>query len=141
MGTYVLHFDGGCSPNPGGLMTFGWHLDTEAGRPVARGRGRLPEADGTLRTNNVAEMRALLKGLRWVNAAKRPIDQLIVQGDSQIAVFIASREWKARKPHLKKIAREIWAEVRNFQKDVVFQWVPRRMNQKADNLARAARRK
>ena len=52
----TLHFDGGCAVNPGGRMTFGWHVDDdESGERVAEWGGVVYGYPTEERTNNTAE--------------------------------------------------------------------------------------
>lgn len=139
---WVLHFDGGCWPNPGGRMAIGWHLDDENGDRVAEYGGHIPpvrSGGSEWASNNVAEFEALLAGLRWVAAARwASVGRLVVRGDSQLVVEVAGGNWQARKPHLAPLAeacRSIVVQLREAGVDVELEWVPRAENAEADALA------
>ena len=130
----VLYFDGSCEPNPGGRMGYGWVIEDEFGRRKARGRGVFRHKTPT---NNVAELGAMLAGLRAVY--KRfcgEVKLLTVRGDSQLAVNVVSGRWRAKKPHLKLLKADCQRQVALVRAEsVVFEWIPRRLNSEADALA------
>lgn len=133
----TMHFDGGIWPNPGGEPQYGWHVDTADGVRVADGRGKLVGLPIEQRTNNTAEFAGLRAGLQWVAAFRlAPIDRLSVFGDSQLVVEIVAGRWKAKKPHLLKLAIECKMliedlDVGHFE----IGWKPREQNAEADRLA------
>lgn len=137
----LLHFDGGCTRNPGGTMTYGFHLDTTDGRCLANGRGRVDGYVEAERTNNTAEFHGLLNGLAAVVSNAKPGQTVEVRGDSQLVVNVASGEWSAKKPHLAKLAVDVRGVVDNLRRmgvSVSFAWVERRFNKRADQLAASA---
>lgn len=140
----ILSFDGGCWPNPGGTPTYGWHLDTSAGLRVAEGNGSLPNLPPEARTNNTAELAAMLAGLRWLAAQPEArANVLTVRGDSRFALDVAAGRWRVKKPHLTELLaaiRAVMLLVTAFTGHVEFAWTPRAGNAKADALAGAARR-
>jgi ribonuclease HI len=133
----VLHFDGSCDPNPGGIPSYGWHLDTVEGERVAQGSGALTYLPVEQRTNNTAEFAALRAGLTWIAALQFvPVDRLVVVGDSQLVVQVISGKWKAKKPHLWELAADCrhlieQLDVGHFE----IKWVRREFNAEADRLA------
>lgn len=139
---WVLHFDGGCWPNPGGRMAIGWHIDTADGDRVAEHGGPIdPVHNGGLvwASNNVAEFAALRSALLWVSMVKwTAISRLLICGDSQLVVEIASENWKPRKPHLTALGGDclhMIHRLRDSGVDVVLEWIPREQNAEADDLA------
>ena len=136
---WILHFDGGCFPNPGGAVRYGWHLDTGDGDPIAQGAGAVPGLPAAERTNNSAEFHALLFGLRAALAAEFESPTCLeIVGDSQVAVRAASGRYKMSAPHLRRLADQIRAEIQEIRAagvEVLFTWVPRKQNARADALA------
>lgn len=136
----TMHFDGGCWPNPGGPMNYGWHCETDTGEMLANSRGEIDGHPPEHHTNNVAEYEALFAGLQWLAAFKwAPIDTLTIRGDSQLVVKTINREWNCRKPHLAVLRDACLHELKQIDAgDIVIEWVPRELNAKADALAGSA---
>lgn len=136
--TMTLHFDGACTVNPGGVMTFGWHLDTTDGRRVAEGSGPINGYPREERSCNTAEFEAALAGLEWVSQFRLlPIDVLRVVGDSQLVINVLSRSWKAKKSHLRALAERCRLAVEEIDAGhIEYQWVPRERNGEADRLSK-----
>lgn len=136
---WILHFDGGIHPNPGGVPRFGFHLDSEDGDPIAHGSGRVADCEECERTNNSAELFALLFALRAALAAEfETPDEILVRGDSKLVIQAASGRWQLKAPHLRRLTALILAEVDAIRRHgvrVSFKWVPRKKNAKADALA------
>lgn len=142
----VIHFDGGCWPNPGGKARYAWTLDYhEVGddrnpTPVARGSGEVK--DGKVKTNNVAEYGGLRAALQWVGRLEGYIlDRLIIRGDSQIVINCVQHERAhATKPHLAVLhrqCRELLDALAEKGWFVELEWIPREQNAEADALAGA----
>lgn len=133
----VLHFDGSCHPNPGGIPRYGWHLDTTDGLRVADGSGAMTDRPPEQRTNNTAEFAALRAGLAWVASCRfATIDRLVVRGDSRLVVEVVNGRWKAKKRHLVELAADCRHLIGNL--DVghfELAWVPRDENAVADLIA------
>lgn len=137
----LLHFDGGCSPNPGGVMTYGFHLEEADGHSVGDGYGRVDGHPTDERTNNTAEFHALLNGLAAVAVHAKTGHTVEVRGDSRLVINIALGLWNARKPHLAKLARDVRGVLENFRQGgitVSLVWVDRKHNRRADALAASA---
>lgn len=133
----VLCFDGGCWPNPGGVPTYGWHLDTRDGVGVAEGRGVARGLVPEQRTNNTAELLALYAGLSWVAGCRvLHVDRLIVYGDSQLAVNLFNGTWRAKKPWLADLTRDCQEVAASLDAGhLEAMWHPREHNRRADALA------
>ncbi|MFC7510757.1 reverse transcriptase-like protein [Streptomyces thermocarboxydus] len=108
------------------------------GRGERRGDGEtLAEAAEYIgvTTNNVAEYRGLLAGLR----AARELDpdaRVHVRMDSKLVIEQMSGRWKIKHPAMKPLAAEA-ATV--FPPDrVTYEWIPRERNAHADRLANEA---
>ena len=140
---WILHFDGGCWPNPGGVPRYGWHLDAGNGDRIAEGAGEVDGCEPAERTNNTAEFCGLLAGLRGALAADHETPAALhVLGDSRLALGAGAGRFRMQKPHLKLLAAQIHHEVaavRAAGVRVEFHWVPRRKNARADALAGEAR--
>ncbi|HEX5656563.1 MAG TPA: ribonuclease H [Polyangiales bacterium] len=124
----VAYTDGACSGNPGpaGLGV----VLTEHGT-----RRELSEYLG-IGTNNVAELTAILRALEAVGRSSEPMQ---VHTDSQYAIGVLSKGWKA-KANVQLIA-DIKERMRNFPRlSLVYvkghAGIP--LNERADELARAA---
>jgi ribonuclease HI len=135
----VLSFDGSCVRNPGGPGGWGWRLCHRSnGELVACDEGRLAASPDM--TNNVAEFLGLIEGLRHVAVNHRDASVLQVRGDSKLVVEIMSRNWRAKKPHLKQLAHEAgrWVSEIGWER-VSFRWVPREQNAECDALSKGVR--
>ncbi|HLT11582.1 MAG TPA: bifunctional RNase H/acid phosphatase [Micromonosporaceae bacterium] len=86
-------------------------------------------------TNNVAEYRGLIAGLRA--AADLGAVEVDVRMDSKLVVEQMSGRWQIKHPGLRPLAAEAAALIRRFD-TVRFTWVPRDRNRRADALANAA---
>lgn len=100
------------------------------GEPV----GEIAERIG-ITTNNVAEYKALLRGLE--EAAALGATTVHVQSDSELLVRQLLGEYKVRHEALIPLHREALARLRRFDHVHVFH-VPRARNAAADDLANRA---
>ncbi len=133
-----LNFDGACWPNPGGLPTFGWHIDNDAGEHVAHGKGTCPRTNPAHRTNNTAEWAGLRAGLLWLQGYSKPIDALHIRGDSQLVIYQLTGRMRTSKPHLVELrdeCRKILDTIEAAHIEVT--WIPREENAEADRLSKS----
>jgi ribonuclease HI len=124
-----LSTDGGARGNPG-PAAFAYVLEAEDGTVVAA-HG---EAIGVA-TNNVAEYRALVEGLR--KAAELHVDELEVVSDSELLVHQMRGEYKVKKDTL----RVLWEEAGELAErigKVRYTAVRREHNELADRLVNEA---
>ena len=124
-----LSTDGGARGNPG-PAAYGYVLETEDGTVLAA-HG---EAIGVA-TNNVAEYRALVEGLR--KAVEVGVDELEVVSDSELLVHQMRGEWKIKKDTL----RVLWEEAQDIAAGigkVRYTAVRREHNELADRLVNEA---
>ncbi|TML14371.1 MAG: reverse transcriptase-like protein [Actinobacteria bacterium] len=124
-----LSTDGGARGNPG-PAAFGYVLVAENGTVLAA-HG---EAIGVA-TNNVAEYRALVEGLR--KAAELQVGELEVISDSELVVHQMRGEWKIKNETL----RTLWAEASDLAArigKVRYTAVRREHNELADRLVNEA---
>ncbi|MDF4250388.1 bifunctional RNase H/acid phosphatase [Streptomyces sp. WMMB303] len=128
--TFVVEADGGSRGNPGPAGYGAVVKDAASGgtlRETAEFIGRA--------TNNVAEYRGLVAGLR----AARELDAdaaVLVRMDSKLVVEQMSGRWKIKHPDMRPLAAEAAAV---FPPDAVsYEWIPREKNKHADRLANEA---
>ncbi|MFB6785831.1 bifunctional RNase H/acid phosphatase [Streptomyces olivaceus] len=127
---YVVEADGGSRGNPGPAGYGAVVLDPATGETLVEAAEYL----GVV-TNNVAEYRGLLAGLR---AARELDPDAIVQVrmDSKLVVEQMSGRWKIKHPDMKPLATEA---ARVFPPGrVTYEWIPRAENKHADRLANEA---
>ncbi|WP_063829187.1 bifunctional RNase H/acid phosphatase [Streptomyces sp. AA1529] len=128
--TFVVEADGGSRGNPGPAGYGAVVKDAVSGgtlRETAEFIGRA--------TNNVAEYRGLVAGLR----AAHELDAdaaVLVRMDSKLVVEQMSGRWKIKHPDMRPLAAEAAAV---FPPDAVsYEWIPREKNKHADRLANEA---
>jgi ribonuclease HI len=124
-----LSTDGGARGNPG-PAAYGYVLEADDGTVLAA-HG---EAIGVA-TNNVAEYRALVEGLR--KAAELQVDELEVISDSELLVHQMRGDWKVKNEAL----RELWSEANDLERKlgkVTYTAVRREHNELADSLVNEA---
>ncbi|WP_217253033.1 bifunctional RNase H/acid phosphatase [Streptomyces sp. AC602_WCS936] len=130
MREFVVEADGGSRGNPGPAGYGAVVLDAVTGQTLAE----TAEYLGVV-TNNVAEYRGLLAGLR----AARELDPdatVHVRMDSKLVVEQMSGRWKIKHPDMKPLAAQA---ARIFPPGrVTYEWIPRADNKHADRLANEA---
>ncbi|WP_052852150.1 bifunctional RNase H/acid phosphatase [Streptomyces avicenniae] len=126
----VVEADGGSRGNPGPAGYGALVLDAVTGEVLAETAAYL----GTC-TNNVAEYRGLIAGLRAAHALA-PDAAVRVRMDSKLVVEQMSGRWKIKHPDMRPLAmeaREIFPAGA-----VTYEWMPRARNKHADRLANEA---
>ncbi|MFJ8794331.1 bifunctional RNase H/acid phosphatase [Streptomyces sp. NPDC102462] len=130
MREFIVEADGGSRGNPGPAGYGAVVLDAVTGQALLEAAEYIGIA-----TNNVAEYRGLLAGLR----AARDLDPgaaVHVRMDSKLVVEQMSGRWKIKHPDLKPLAAEA---ARVLPPDrVTYEWIPRERNKHADRLANEA---
>lgn len=126
----IVEADGGSRGNPGpagyGAVVFsGDRSAVLAERQESIGRA----------TNNVAEYRGLIAGLRA--AAELGATEVAVFMDSKLVMEQMSGRWRVKHPDLLELNREAAQLARQFGQ-VEYGWIPRLENSHADRLANAA---
>jgi ribonuclease HI len=124
-----LSTDGGARGNPG-PAAFAYVLETDDGTVLAA-HG---EAIGVA-TNNVAEYRALVEGLR--KAAELRLDEVEVVSDSELLVKQMRGEYKVKNEALRTLSLEAARLAREVGK-VTYRAVRREHNELADRLVNDA---
>jgi probable phosphoglycerate mutase len=128
--TFVVEADGGSRGNPGPAGYGAVVLDPASGEPLAEAA----EYIGTA-TNNVAEYRGLIAGLRAAHALD-PDARIRVRMDSKLVVEQMSGRWKIKHPDMRPLAAE--AKTVFPADQVTYEWIPRERNKHADRLANEA---
>jgi len=124
-----LSTDGGARGNPG-PAAYAYVLEAEDGT-VLHAQG---EAIGVA-TNNVAEYRALVEGLR--RAVESGVDELEVVSDSELIVKQMRGEYRIKNEALRALADEAAALARRIRL-VTYTAVRREHNELADRLVNEA---
>lgn len=124
----VLSTDGGARRNPG-PAAIGVVLEI-AGAPTVR----IGEVIGDA-TNNVAEYRAILRGLE--EARRAGVTDLECRLDSELVVKQLHREYRVKDPTLAQLFVRVWNAAQAFR-SVRFVVIPRVQNRAADRLVNAA---
>jgi ribonuclease HI len=125
----VVHVDGGARGNPGPAAAAAV-ISTPAGEVL----GEHAELLGTA-TNNVAEYRGLLLGLR--HARELGASEVEVVGDSELIAKQVQGLYKVRNADLRVLHREACAAIVRFDRFSI-RTVPRAQNERADALVNAA---
>nr|WSX52119.1 bifunctional RNase H/acid phosphatase [Streptomyces sp. NBC_00974] len=130
MPRFVVEADGGSRGNPGPAGYGSVVLDPVTGETLAERAEYIGVA-----TNNVAEYKGLIAGLR----AARELDPdavVLVRMDSKLVVEQMSGRWKIKHPGMKPLAAEAATILPRAQ--VTYEWIPREKNKHADRLANEA---
>jgi len=127
---FIVEADGGSRGNPGPAGYGSVVLDAATGETLVETYEYL----GVV-TNNVAEYRGLLAGLRAAHDLD-PSASVHVRMDSKLVVEQMSGRWKIKHPDMKPLALEAG---RVFPPGrVTYEWIPRAQNKRADRLANEA---
>ncbi|MFJ9723276.1 bifunctional RNase H/acid phosphatase [Streptomyces sp. NPDC101209] len=130
MREFIVEADGGSRGNPGPAGYGSVVLDAATGETLAEAAEYIG-----VTTNNVAEYRGLLAGLRAAYGLD-PSASVHVRMDSKLVVEQMSGRWKIKHPDLKPLAMEA---ARVFPAErVTYEWIPRERNKHADRLANEA---
>ncbi|MFE1838857.1 bifunctional RNase H/acid phosphatase [Streptomyces sviceus] len=130
MQEFIVEADGGSRGNPGPAGYGCVVLDAVTGETLVETYEYL----GVV-TNNVAEYRGLLAGLRAAHDLD-PSARVHVRMDSKLVVEQMSGRWKIKHPDMKPLALEAG---RVFPPGrVTYEWIPREQNKHADRLANEA---
>ncbi|MFF4252296.1 bifunctional RNase H/acid phosphatase [Streptomyces sp. NPDC001663] len=130
MREFIVEADGGSRGNPGPAGYGAVVLDAATGETLVEAAEYIGVA-----TNNVAEYRGLLAGLRAAHELD-PSASVHVRMDSKLVVEQMSGRWKIKHPDMKPLAM-VASQV--FPPDrVTYEWIPREQNKHADRLANEA---
>ncbi|TDD39845.1 bifunctional RNase H/acid phosphatase [Nonomuraea terrae] len=131
MTSYVIEADGGSRGNPG-PAGYGAVVRDAAGQVLAEAA----EAIGVA-TNNVAEYRGLIAGLRAVLELAGDGAAVAVRMDSKLVIEQMAGRWKVKHEGLRPLAAEAGSLVRRLRV-TEWTWIPRERNKHADRLANEA---
>jgi len=126
----IVEADGGARGNPGPAGYGAVVREAATGEVLAERQQAIGVA-----TNNVAEYSGLIAGL--AAAAELGAVEVEVRMDSKLVVEQMSGRWQIKNPGLRPLAAQAASLIRRFD-SVVFRWVPRNQNVRADALANAA---
>ncbi|WP_405893468.1 bifunctional RNase H/acid phosphatase [Streptomyces sp. NBC_00104] len=130
MREFIVEADGGSRGNPGPAGYGSVVLDAVTGETLAEAAEYIGIA-----TNNVAEYRGLIAGLKSAYELD-PAASVRVRMDSKLVVEQMSGRWKIKHPDMKPLAAEA---ARVFPPGrVTYEWMPREQNKHADRLANEA---
>ena len=121
--------DGGARGNPG-PAAIGVVLSDPAGAVLDELAERIGQA-----TNNVAEYRALLRGLERAKALGA--DEVEIVNDSELVARQLTGAYKVKHPAMRPLHAEAMAALRDFDRWTV-RTVPRAENERADELVNEA---
>lgn len=130
MREFIVEADGGSRGNPGPAGYGAVVIDAATGQTLAERAEYIGVA-----TNNVAEYRGLLAGLRAAHELD-PTATVHVRMDSKLVIEQMSGRWKIKHPDMKPLAFEAAAVLPASQ--VTYEWMPREQNKHADRLANEA---
>lgn len=108
-----------------------------------RGSSASKEVSGYLgkTTNNVAEYRGLVEGVRALSSVVSRGDRVEIAGDSQLVIQQVRGSWKCNYDHLRVLRDEARGELRRLEERgvrVELRHIPRASNAHADSLASRA---
>ncbi|WP_433335959.1 bifunctional RNase H/acid phosphatase [Spirillospora sp. CA-294931] len=127
----TVEADGGSRGNPGPAGYGALVRDALTGEVLAEAAESIGHA-----TNNVAEYRGLIAGLRAA-AAIDPAARVEARMDSKLVVEQMSGRWKIKHPDMIPLALEA-REAAEALGQVTYTWIPRKSNAHADRLANEA---
>ncbi|MFI9254368.1 bifunctional RNase H/acid phosphatase [Streptomyces sp. NPDC053069] len=130
MREFIVEADGGSRGNPGPAGYGAVVRDAVTGQILTEAAQYLGVA-----TNNVAEYRGLVAGLRAAHALD-PSARVHVRMDSKLVIEQMSGRWKIKHPDMKPLATEARSVFPPDQ--VTYEWIPRAQNSHADRLANEA---
>ena len=110
----------------------------ERAGPVVTGSSQIDYLGAEVGSNNTAELTAIAHAARWVLTQPEG-GRVVIRGDSQYALNIASGEWRAKaNQDLAKSVKALWQEadsVRGLKAEHVRAHRGHRWNERADHLA------
>lgn len=130
MREFIVEADGGSRGNPGPAGYGAVVIDAASGGTLVEAAEYIGVA-----TNNVAEYRGLLAGLKAARELD-PTASVRVRMDSKLVVEQMSGRWKIKHPDMKPLALEAAGVFPASQ--VTYEWIPREQNKHADRLANEA---
>ncbi|MER7488920.1 reverse transcriptase-like protein, partial [Streptomyces sp. NPDC126497] len=130
MREFVVEADGGSRGNPGPAGYGAVVSDAATGETLVEAAEYIGVA-----TNNVAEYRGLLAGLRAAHELD-PQARVHVRMDSKLVIEQMTGRWKIKHPAMKPLAAQAAGVLPRER--VTYEWIPRERNKHADRLANEA---
>jgi probable phosphoglycerate mutase len=127
---FIVEADGGSRGNPGPAGYGAVVRDAATGETLVEAAEHIGVA-----TNNVAEYRGLLAGLRAAHELD-PSARVHVRMDSKLVVEQMTGRWKIKHPDMKPLAAQAALVFPPGQ--ATYEWIPREQNKHADRLANEA---
>ena len=135
-----VFFDGACGPqNPGGKCGGGAAIYYDDELVVEIAESYVPKNPKDT-SNNVGEYWGLIKALEYLLVQGKAQDEIMVFGDSNLAISQMKGKWRIKNGLYKDQALAAQKLVKNFS-NISFQWIPREKNERADGLSKIALRK
>lgn len=126
-----LYFDGFCETNPSDKGSYGVviYQDDEIIKTISG------DIYGQIVSNNVAEYKGLLAGLKFLLDNNYEHEEIEVYGDSMLVIMQMNGLWRIKKGVYKDIALETKKLIKKFT-NITFEWIPRDKNIEADKLSK-----
>lgn len=127
------YFDGSCLVNPHGQIGYGYHINYD-GIEISSGYGG--ERAKTGNSNNVAEYRGLILILQELLTLKN--ESITIFGDSRFIINQMERGAKIGNGFYRPdglIAKELEKKVKAKNNIIKYKWIPRELNERADELS------
>ena len=128
-------FDGCCEPkNPGGAMGIGALILID-GNIELEYKKFVPTNQSN--TNNIAEYLALEEILNYLIDKNITTENIVISGDSQLAVKQMNGEYGMNNGAYTPYARRCLLKISQFNRKPIIKWIPRDQNEKADKLSKS----
>lgn len=127
-----VYFDGACTPNPGGIVSYGAAIFDES--KLIYEISKLIDIPKEKATNNVAEYIACIAGLNYCLDKKLEHEEILFLGDSQLIINQLAGLWKIKDGAYTEYAVKALFKSKLF-KNITFQWIPREENSHANALS------
>lgn len=124
--------DGGSRGNPG---------NSAIGVVVKEKSGAIIHSFGQtigIATNNVAEYKAVIAALEWLNKNTIGIDKVDFFSDSQLIVNQLNGLWKIKEANLRQLVIQAQGLQKKLNLKIKFNYIPREKNFQADKLVNLA---
>ena len=128
---YKLYFDGFCETNPSDSGNYGViiYRDNKVIKTIS---GNIY---GQIVSNNVAEYKGLLAGIKFLLDNTYEQEEIKVYGDSMLVIMQMKGLWRIKKGAYKEIAIETKNLIKKFS-NIIFEWIPKEKNFEADELSK-----
>ena len=128
--SFILYSDGACRGNPGPAAVGAILYKEGSNDPLATISKKIGRA-----TNNIAEYRALVEGLKC--ALELKCDNIIILLDSELVVKQIQGKYRVKNEQLRSLHQSV-IELLNEYQSWTISHIPREKNKEADKLANQA---